>query len=278
MQSSGAPLVTKMNGEREPFHAEKLYTSLVRSGAPKDIAERITREIADELHEGDRTQDIYRKAFARLRKLERPVAARYSVKRALLDLGPSGYPFEDFLAEIFRARGYQPSNRRVVQGRCVEHEIDLIATRGDERLAAEVKFHNNSGLKSDIKVALYVHARFEDIKAGALPESDHDFNTKMLITNTKFTGQAHIYGECVGLQMLSWDYPHKGNLRELIEETRVHPVSCITTLSGAHKRRLMDQGIVLCKQLKEHVPELSALGVSDATIDTLFKEVDHLCG
>jgi hypothetical protein len=265
-----------MNGEREPFHAEKLYTSLSRSGAPKDVAERITSEIADELHEGDRTQEIYRKAFSRLRKLERPVAARYSVKRALLDLGPSGYPFEDFLAEMYRALGYQPSNRRMIPGRCVEHEMDLVATRGDERLAAEVKFHNNSGLKSDVKVALYVHARFEDIQAGAHPNGDHDFNTRMLITNTKFTEQAHAFAECVGLKLLSWDYPRKGNLRELIEEARVHPVSCITTLSGAHKRRLMEQGIVLCKQLKEHVPEITALGISDHTIDALFKEIDNL--
>jgi hypothetical protein len=276
MQRKSATSVTKANGEREAFRPDKLYTSLVRSGAPKDIADRLTRTIADQLKEGDRTQDIYRRAFSELRKIERPIAARYSVKRALLELGPSGYPFEDFLAELYRLQGYQTSNRRLVPGRCVEHEMDLIATKGTRRMAAEVKFHNNGGLKSDIKVALYVQARFEDIKAAAASDGDHDFNTRMLITNTKFTEQAEVYAECVGLTLLSWDYPEQGNLRELIEETGIHPISCITTLSGAQKRKLMDQGVVLCRQLYEHVETLRTLGLSDRMIDTLFEEVEHL--
>lgn len=276
MHASSATIVTKANGEREAFRADKLYTSLVRSGAPKDIADRLTRTIADNLKDGDRTQDIYRRAFSELRKIERPVAARYSVKRALLELGPSGYPFEDFLGEIYRIRGYQTSNRRLIPGRCVEHELDLIAMKGKERLAAEVKYHNNGGLKSDIKVALYVQARFEDIKAAAAHDGDHDFTTRMLITNTKFTEQAETYAECVGLNLLSWDYPEQGNLRELIEETGVHPISCVTTISGAQKRRLMEQGIVLTRQLYEQIPVLKALGMSDRMVDTLFDEVEHL--
>lgn len=276
MHASSATIITKANGEREPFHPNKLYTSLVRSGAPVDIADRLTRTIADQLKDGDRTQAIYRKAFSELRKLERPVAARYSVKRALLELGPSGYPFEDFLAELYRARGYHTSNRRLIPGRCVEHEIDLIATRESERMAAEVKFHNNGGLKSDIKVTLYVQARFEDIKAAAAFNGDHDYTTRMVITNTKFTEQAELYAECVGLTLLSWDYPAQGNLRELIEGTGVHPISCITTLSGAQKRRLMDQGIVLCKQLEGREATLRELGLSDHMLRTLFDEVSHL--
>jgi hypothetical protein len=38
----------------------------------------------------------------------------------------------------------------------------------------------------------------------------------------------------------------------------------------------MEQGIVLCRQLKEHVSDITALGVSDHTIDALFKEIDSL--
>jgi hypothetical protein len=159
----------------------------------------------------------------------------------------------------------------------VSHELDLIAVRDDERLGAEVKFHNNSGLKSDIKVALYVHSRFEDIASGARPESAHDFTTRMVITNTKFTEQAELYGACIGLTLLSWDYPEKGNLRELIEETRVHPVSCITTLTGVHKKRLMEKGVVLCRQIREHVSDLEELGLSSKGIDRVLVESDSLC-
>jgi len=277
MHHSAGTLITKANGERELFHPEKLHGSLVNSGAPTDVAERITAEIASGIREGDRTTDIYRKAFERLRKIERPVAARYSVKRALLELGPSGYPFEDFLGELYHRRGYQTSNRRLIPGRCVEHELDLVARKDDERIAAEVKFHNNSGIKSDIKVALYVQARFDDIKAGAALESDHDFTSRMLITNTKFTEQAVAYAECVGLDLLSWDYPKSNNLRELIEATGVHPLSCLTTLSRAHKHYLMERGVVLCRQLHDHPEELAELGLSGERLDALLREVEHLC-
>ncbi len=277
MRSNQSVLVKKANGERELFIPEKLFQSLVRSGADADTADAITAQIASGLQEGDRTADIYRRAFSELRRIERPMAARYSVKHALLELGPSGYPFEDYLAEIYRAQGYLTTTRVMVKGKCVEHELDLIAVRDDERIGAEAKFHNNSGLKSDIKVALYVQARFEDIAAGTRAESANDFTTRMIVTNTKFTEQAELYAACAGLTLLSWDYPEKGNLRELIEETRIHPITCITTLSVAHKKRLMEQGVVLCRQVREHTQELEGLGLQSKAIDRVLAETQALC-
>jgi hypothetical protein len=164
-----------------------------------------------------------------------------------------------------------------VPGRCVEHELDFVAVREDERIAAEAKFHNNSALKSDIKVALYVQARFEDIAAGATHQGPTDYTTRMVITNTKFTSQAEMYGTCAGLSLLSWDFPATGNLRELIEETRIHPVSCITTLSTAHKKRLMERGVVLCRQVRERVDELESLGLTTHAIERVLVETDSLC-
>ncbi|MBP9760124.1 MAG: restriction endonuclease [Candidatus Pacebacteria bacterium] len=278
MQSSTAIRIRKASGEREAFNPEKLYTSLVRSGADADTAHIITARIADSLHEDDHTRDIYTRAFATLRRLERPMAARYSVKRALLELGPSGFPFEDFLGEIYRALGYNPITRVTALGRCVEHEIDLVAVRDGERLGAEAKFHNNSGLKSDVKVALYVQARFEDIALKSPKGSAHDFTERIIITNTNFTEQAEIYASCAGLSLISWDYPSTGNLRELIEKTHVHPVSCLTSLSRAHKIHLMEQGVVLCSQVRDHVSDLVGLGLSQQTIDTVLTEIKALCG
>jgi hypothetical protein len=194
-----------------------------------------------------------------------------------LDLGPSGSPFEDFLSEIYRALGYMTTTRVVVQGRCVEHELDVIAVKNDERFAAEVKFHNRPGVKSDLKVALYVYARFEDIAANSGKGSATDYTDRLLITNTKFTKQVEIYSACVGLEIISWNYPAKGNLRELIEETRVHPVSCLTTISNSNKRKLMEKGIVLCRQLKDNENELNSLGISDDVMKKLFIEVEDLC-
>jgi Restriction endonuclease len=277
MRSSTSVLVKKANGERELFIPEKLFQSLIRSGANPDVADTITAQIASGLQAGDRTADIYSRAFAELRRIERPMAARYSVKHALLELGPAGYSFEDYLAEIYRVQGYLTTTRVTVQGRCVSHELDLVAVRDDQRIGAEVKFHNNSGLKSDIKVALYVQARFEDIAAGVRPETTNDYTTRMVITNTKFTEQAEMYAACVGLSLLSWDYPEKGSLRELIEETRIHPITCVTSLSTAHKKRLMEQGVVLCRQVREHTQELEGLGLQHRAIERVLAETDALC-
>lgn len=276
MQTSQQVLITKANGEEEFFNPDKLYRSLVRSGADKEIAEDITGKIASTIVEGDQTRDIYRRAFMQLKDVKSHMAARYSVKHALLDLGPSGYPFEDFLKEIYTLLGYTAKTRVIAQGRCVEHELDLVAVRGEERIGAEVKFHNKSAVKSDLKVALYVQARFEDIAAQSGTNTENDFTNKLLITNTKFTKQVEAYAACVGLQLVSWDYPAQGNLRELIEQTGVHPISCLTTISTSNKRRLMEKGIVLCRQVRKNMDTVDSLGLSPQSVSKLLQEIDDL--
>ena len=277
MHSSRATIITKADGEREYFEPDKLYSSLVNSGAGTEVSRRITKEIGASLSDGDKTRDIYKRAFTKLRHIEKSIAARYSVKRALLELGPSGYPFELFLAEMYKKLGYETKTRVLVQGRCVEHELDVLATKDDERIAAEVKFHNNHGVKSDLKVALYVHARFEDIAGQSGVDSETDFTDRMLITNTKFTKQVELYSACVGLRLVSWDYPAKGNLRELIELAHVHPVSCLTSISKATKKQLMDKEVVLCRQIKENMDVVEGLGLSRGMKERLLREINDLC-
>ena len=58
------------------------------------------------LYEGIPTKKIYRQAFSILKKLSKPTAARYSLKKGIMQLGPSGFPFERFVAEILKIQGY----------------------------------------------------------------------------------------------------------------------------------------------------------------------------
>lgn len=276
MANSTETLVVKAWGGEEPFEPEKLFTSLVQSGASSEDAERITARIASALHGGESTKDIYARAFTQLRAMARPIAARYSIKHALLELGPSGYPFEDFLAALFKARGYVTRTRSTHAGRCTTHEVDLVATGPADEVMAEVKFHNSSGVKSDTKVALYVSARFEDIRTAPSFDPTRPIRT-MLITNTKCTQQAHEYAACVGLELLTWEYPKDANLRILIEDSGVHPVSCLTTLSRAHKRRLMESGIVLCKDLHDDPSVLGSLELTERARGAIMEEIHELC-
>ena len=50
------------------------------------------------------TGEIYTHAFSSLRRHEKPVALKYSIRKAVTELGPSGFPFEKFISELFKAR------------------------------------------------------------------------------------------------------------------------------------------------------------------------------
>ena len=82
--------VVKVNGEKEPFNANKLRRSLEKAGARAEVCDSIVDHVVGELQNGMSTTHIYRHAFSLLRKIEKhPVAARYSMRRAVFGLGPS---------------------------------------------------------------------------------------------------------------------------------------------------------------------------------------------
>ena len=236
---------------------------------------RITARIIHELRPNQSTEEIYRRAFEMLSREERaPVAARYSIKRALFQLGPSGFPFEQFLAEVLRAHGWRVRTGVALTGRCAPHEVDVLAEKDGKRVGIEAKFHNEAGGKTDIKDALYVKARYDDLKN--TPGESH-VDEGWLVTNTRFTRNAIRYAQCANLTLLGWDYPHSRNLLQMIEEARVHPLTCLTTLTEGEKHRLLDNRIVLCKSVSTpHL--LEEYGVKPARIEGVLAEASELCG
>ena len=270
-------LIRKAGGDLEPFDPGKLIQSLQKAGAKEPDILKIVAEVEGKIREGMTTQDIYKYAFALLRKLARPVAARYSLKRAVMDLGPSGCPFEDFVAEIFRAKGYTAKTRQQVKGACVTHEVDLFAENKDRLIIGEAKFHNQLGTKSDLKVALYVGARIEDIRKKTAATGDRRTVEGWLITNTKFTRSAVDYANCVNLNLISWSYPRYGNLHDLIQETQVHPLTALTSLTRLEKNTLMEKGVVLCRSIEDNRRQLELLGIPPKRIATILAEGGEVC-
>ncbi|MDE1874483.1 MAG: restriction endonuclease [Patescibacteria group bacterium] len=273
--------IVKSTGERERFDPAKLVESLRKSGATQDQAEKVLRHIEGELVEGMTTNEIYRHAFEILRKVAHPAAvARYSMKRAITELGPTGFPFEKFIAEIFKSEGYEALTDQIVQGSCVEHEIDVVAWKGDELVMVEAKFHNEYGIKSDLKVALYIKARWDDLKENvyAYGGKKRKVTSFQLFTNTKFTDAAIRYAECKGLTLIGWNYPRRGNLEDLVSEAGLHPVTAMTTLGQAEKKSLLDGGIVLCKQVAAQGQNLLSYGISKSKVASVLEEAQHICG
>lgn len=273
-------LIKKLDGSTEPFDENKLRVSLERAGTSKNIADFIVRHTLEELVEGMSTSEIYKNAFALLRKQEElPVAARYSLKRAVMQLGPSGFPFENFVAEILKKKGYKIKLGKIIGGVCAEHEVDVVASKKDNLIVVEAKFHNQLGVKSDLKVALYVKARYEDLEKTSFGKAlkEGQGHESWLITNTDFTKNALRYGKCVGMKMISWNYPYGKGLQTLIEETALHPLTCLTTLSDGEKNIILKTGKVLCQDVKADHELLKNAGVNDTKLAKVVDEIGVLC-
>lgn len=270
--------IIKADGVRELFDREKLLRSLRKIGTDKDTAEMIVSKIEADLTEGHTTKEIYRQAFTLLKKHQRPVALRYSLKRAIAELGPSGFPFERFVAEIFKAQGYQAVTDQIAMGVCVPHEIDVVAYNDKELIMTEAKFHTDFSTHSDLKVALYIKARFEDLQNSVFKYGgkERKLTKGMLITNTNFSSTAIQYGECAHLNMVGWNYPRDNNLHNLIENYNLIPVTVLTTLTQTEKRMFLANNIVLSKQLGDF-GVLKSYGFDDLKAQAVVKEVYDLC-
>lgn len=272
-----ALLIAKADGTQEPFNPEKLVASLMRAGAEHSSASGIARDVEKVLYQGITTQEIYRHAFALLREERRGAAARYSLKRALLDFGPSGFPFEVYLSELFRAEGAQTQIDQIIEGACVEHEVDVVIHKDGIITYVEAKFHNTAGFKTDLKTALYVKARLEDIKAHRDHKGLKEPMRGLIVTNTKFTEMAERYAECAGVELLSWDSPRGQSLHDRIDKVGLYPVTALTTLGRREKMALLSQKKVVCQALGADTRALAAAGVTGQKADRVLEEIGALC-
>ncbi len=302
--------VKKEDGSFELFDQFKLKDSLVKAGAQDNQADKIVHSVIESFmddgkhnHEERKNgatelycsaSEIYERAFAQLKDASRVVAARYSLRRSLLEFGPTGFPFEEYIAQLFSAKwGMESVTDQVVLGGCVPHEVDVVAwglrtdnvtgvsdnDNGEEKLImAEVKYHHDPASKTDLKVALYVKARYDDLEGNVFDYGGkkRHLNEGWLVTNTRFTDTATSYGTCKGLKLLSWDYPEEENLRTMIENTLLHPITCLTTLTSGEKRQLLERDIVLAKTLFDKVREMETLGFSSKKIEIVLGEVSEI--
>jgi hypothetical protein len=271
--------ITKATGEKETFQSEKLTESLKRAGANEKLIADIVAEVEKWLTEGVSTKKIYAKAFTLLRKKRRSFAARYSLKNALMDLGPTGYPFEHFVGQIFAIQGFDTKVGQQVQGQCVQHEVDVVATHNQTQYLVECKFYNTQDKHANVQVPLYIRSRVNDIEAkrSRLPEYNNFKFYGWIVTNTRFTSDAMDYGKCSGLHLVSWDYPKGHSLKDMIETYQMFPVTVLTELNKREKQQLMDKGIVNCRQLVINPKVLEGIGVSKPKLSKVMDEVNDLC-
>lgn len=270
--------VIKHSGERAIFSIEKLKNSLRKSGAEEALVNEIANNVRDELYQGISTKEIYNRAFALLKKKKKGYASKYKLKKAIYELGPTGFPFEKFVGAILFYSGYDVKTGQFLNGKCVTHEVDVVAHKNGQYIVAECKFHSDEGRNCNVKVPLYIHSRYRDIlnnygdgNKGEKP------NEGWVVTNTRFTEDALTYGKCVGLYLLSWDFPKDNGIKDRIDRLGLYPVTVSTLLSQREKQFLLSRDVVLCKQLIDDQFYLDHLGVSEKRKARILEEINILC-
>ncbi|MEX0638930.1 MAG: restriction endonuclease, partial [Balneolaceae bacterium] len=271
--------VTKASGEKQVYDASKLRKSLANAGAQKEVIQEISKSVEEMLFEGISTKKIYKEAFRLLKSASQKSAITYKLKEAILELGPTGFPFEKFVAELLNRMGYQTEVGVFVKGECVTHEIDVLASKDSEHFMIECKFHNRKENTCNVKVPLYIQSRFLDVKKSwtSLPGHQYKAHTGWIVTNTRFTSDAEQYGECVGLKLLSWDYPANNGLKDLITRVGLHPITSLSSLNKQEKEILLAMDVIFCTQLYENPDHLNKIGMDSRKAAKVRQEVSAIC-
>lgn len=271
--------IVKYSGEIEEFNLDKLKYSLRRAKANESLILKIAEEVQSNLKDGMTTKQIYKMAFKMLKGKSTVSASRYKLKKAIMELGPSGFPFERFIGKILSQEGYQAEVGVIVQGHCVQHEVDVVALKDNKHYMIECKFHGDQGRFCNVKIPLYIQSRFIDVEKQWKKQPGHHmkFHQGWVYTNTRFTTDAIQYGTCARLGLVSWDYPKNNSLKQRIDKSGLHPLTSLTTITRTEKSKLLERDIVLCKELHENPALLNQIGIDQTRHKKILEDSEALC-
>ncbi len=264
--------VLKQDGAKEKFNPAKVRRALRRSGLTTREADTALNLLYPHLKDGITTRQIYSKLYSIVRSIRPEKKYRFNLKRAFQLLGPAGYDFEDYTAKLFQCFGYKTELREIPTGKCVTHEIDVIARKGKEKLMVECKFRNEPGAKCRIQTALYIYARFLDLVAGATLRSRRPFTKPCLVTNAKFSSDAREYSRCMGMRLIGWRFPTQGSLEVLADSTKCYPVSVINMKQHTLRKLLKNKFITVQDIPDDPKVLVDRVGISPTNARRIVKE------
>lgn len=270
--------VQKATGYNEVFSHEKLSQSLRRAGVPGHKVDEICKSVEHGLESGFTTTDIFRSAFRHLLKEDLDTAVSYSLRRAVSSLGPEGFLFEQYIEAVLQAHGFSTQRNVIMEGMCVDHEIDIVAKKGEMHHLIEAKYRNAPGIKTHIDVVMYADARRNDVAPRQVKKEQEPGRHRIwLITNTKFTRKSIQYAECRDIQLTGWNYPKERNLQDWIYEKKVFPITVLPSLSKDGRTALVNQGMLLAQDvLPFSVEKLQSFGLNKKEADAIHKEAHEL--
>lgn len=239
-------LIINAQGEKEPFSYQKVYASARRVGASDFQAAEIASKIEKDIFSGIKTGKIFNQVKKLLEKENQQAAIRFDLKEAMKKLGPAGYMFEKYIAEVFSWLGYNVKLNQFIPGHCVVYEIDFLAEKDNFIYIAECKYHKEG--KVDLQTALANSARFNDIiNAGSLGKNKEI--RSIVVTNTKFTTEAIKFSECKNIDLLGWRYPAEQGLEYMIESRGLYPLTILPSFKGKLADFLNLRGKMLARDI-----------------------------
>lgn len=271
-------LVKKYSGELVPFNSDSLRHSLTRSGANNEQVEKVYTQIKEKLFDGISTRELYQLAFEALKSQKSSFAARYSLKKALRELGPEGFYFEKWIARLFQEYGFESTTGQTIQGHAVSHEIDVVASKGNEMLAIECKFRNDIDAKISVTTPMYFLSRFKDISDISYHffGQDKKFTQGWLVTNAYLTSDSKDFGKYYNVNFLSWDYPVDNSIKKRVDKAVFYPVTCLTTLTDVEEKTLLQNQIILVKDIINNKEALKSLKLDSDRLRLVLEEAKEL--
>jgi hypothetical protein len=228
-------------------------------GANRRIAVEVADEIEARLYDGISTRKILQMIYRLLRKYK-PILRHFLDLRKGLSLMGSKPEFEKFVQILLSHHGFEVSPNQIIKGKCVGHEVDAIARKYGVTFFVESKHHSNYHTPTGLDESRIARAVLEDVTDGfALGKSDLKIDRAMIVTNTRYTEHAKRYGKCRNILQIGWSSPINLGLQNMIEEKKLHPLSCLRDLKSETRLQLVNTGIVLIRQLVEENPSKIAI-------------------
>lgn len=218
------------------------------------------------------SNDIYQKVLHAISE-EKGLQAlhqRYQLKDAIMNMGPAGFAFENYVASLLECYDYHVTSiRSKIHGKCVTHEIDLVGLKDNQQFLIECKYHSRHGVYSGLKESMYTHARFLDMQP--------KFSGEIIFCNTQVSNDAKKYAKCIGQQIFSWRYPASNSLEKIIEKYNLYPIT-ILNLSQNELRVFSDCNIMIAKDLLRYDEEKIArmTGISKKRIGNMQKLIEQI--
>ncbi len=252
--------VRKADGRLEPYDEAKVLRTALYLGLERADAERIEREISEKVYDGIPTSEILSMIRGLAEEVRPELSRTTDLREAISAMRPKP-DFEEYARIVLREAGYLVEPGRVLEGRCVSHEIDGIAFRGDEVFMVEVKHHFNHHTYTGLGTILELWAALEDLREGyRLGFHPYSFTSAILVCNTKISQHAEQYARCKGIMYMGWRYPRAFALSDIVSSKRIYPVTMLKELPAEKIAKLGDRGIVALSQLTRlRVEELARI-------------------